>query len=176
MTGPRRYRLTWRDGAAVVAAVVLAIVLAWSVAAIGSLRDQNAALAAALELQRRQVQELGQTPQAPPPEDITGEQPPLAGPPGPPGEDGRDGFDGLPGAPGPAGSPGPVGPEGSEGSPGTAGQAGAPGEPGPAGPPGPQGPPGEPGAAGPACPEGWHLEPVSVLTPAPRLIQACVQD
>lgn len=76
----------------------------------------------------------------------------LAATPPPPGEPGQDGQDGA------------TGPRGEQGPQGEQGLQGERGEPGPTGPP------------GPACPEGWHLEERSVLTPRPETWLVCVQD
>lgn len=84
-------------------------------------------------------------------DELTQNQPPVAGPPGPPG------LNGLPGAVGPQGPPGPQGEPGMPGTPGASGQTGAAGPQGatgPQGPPGPSGPQGEPGPAGPQGEQG----------------------
>jgi hypothetical protein len=183
-------------------ALVGAVVLAFGAYELGQMRAQRDALAVALDLQRQQAVESGQTPVAPAAEEVRrdpqvmeGEQ----GPPGPPGPAGPAGPRGLvgptgpagpegnPGAPGeagpagqggPAGSTGEQGPAGSQGLPGADGQAGqdgADGEQGPAGPEGPAGPTGPAGPPGPACPDGWHPEERTVLTP-PETWVVCVQD
>lgn len=72
----------------------------------------------------------------------------LTANPPPAGEDGRDGVDGE---------------DGADGEDGQDGADGADGEQGPSGPP------------GPACPDGWHLEERTVLTPPERWL-VCVQD
>lgn len=73
--------------------------------------------------------------------------------PPPPGEDGRDGRNGIDGE------------DGEDGTDGADGRDGVDGE---------QGPQGEPG---PSCPDGWHTEQVTVLTPeGPRETTTCVED
>jgi hypothetical protein len=134
-----------------------------------------ATLAEDVRTLRAQVERLGGTPAAPPPEDavedlpgddvalIPGPQGPKGEPgddstvPGPPGRDGEDGEDstvpGPPGQPGQDGDnstvPGPTGPPGEAGDDSTV--------------PGPQGPPGSPGAdstvPGPPGPQGERGEP-----------------
>ncbi|AXQ52889.1 hypothetical protein SEA_NEFERTHENA_25 [Microbacterium phage Neferthena] len=117
-----------------------------------------------LDLYDEFIQEVGQEPSAPAPDDIAdqgpqGEQgqqgdPGAVGPQGPsglPGVPGLNGLDGLPGATGPTGAPGPAGADGVAGATGATGEPGPAGAQGPAGPAGPQGPQ---GVAGPTCPEG----------------------
>lgn len=73
--------------------------------------------------------------------------------PPPPGEDGSDGRDGVDGE------------DGADGTDGADGRDGVDGEQGPPGPP------------GPSCPDGWHQEAVTVLTPTgPRETTTCVED
>jgi hypothetical protein len=100
-------------------------------------------LSSGLDTTRRQLEQRGITPSAPPAQSI------VRGVPGVPGVAGAQGI------PGPAGSPGPVstvpGPSGPPGKPGpVATVSGPPGPPGPTGPAstvsGPPGPAGAPGA------------------------------
>jgi len=71
--------------------------------------------------------------------------------PGPPGRDGHPGPAGLPGLPGPSGSPGPTGP---------------------------QGPQGDTGPPGTSCPDGFHLQLITVRIAdgKPVAILACLRD
>lgn len=71
----------------------------------------------------------------------------------------------IPGPPGPppaCSTPTAENPNGCEGAKGETGE---------------QGPPGPPGPAGQSCPDGWHFEELTVVTPqgGTRQVQACVQ-
>lgn len=116
---------------------------------------------------RDQVEELGEEPAAPEPEQrvedapdettlIPGPQGPM-GPVGPPGPRGLQGLPGMPGEPGEQGPAGEsvTGPQGPAGEPGTDGADGSSivGPEGPQGPPGPAGPAGAEGSPGPTCPD-----------------------
>jgi hypothetical protein len=115
---------------------------------------------------REQLENLGEEPVAPPPQERVDDFPDNSsgirgetGPQGPRGFPGLQGLQGPEGPPGPVGDPGPAGPQGPAGEDGTDG-AGTPGEPGetgpqgPAGEPGPAGPTGAPGPAGEQGPPG----------------------
>lgn len=125
----------------------------------GSIISQLAANNDAL---RDQVLAQGESPVAPPAEQVTG-QPGVPGAVGAAGRDGRDGADGQNGV---------DGADGAAGADGKAGADGAPGQPGPAGPA---------GAAGPTCVEGTTLVTYWVRTretsdplEAPQLRQVAV--
>lgn len=126
-------------------------------------------LSAGLDTTRKQLQQHGVKPSAPPAQSIVGGVPGVPGTPGAqgvPGVAGSPGVQGVQGNPGPQGSPGPV--STVPGPAGPVGPAGAPGAdstvPGPQGPqgaagadstvPGPKGDTGDRGPAGPA-PSGW---------------------
>lgn len=128
--------------------------------------DRGAAvsrLAADVQTLRAQLEGLGETPAAPPPEETVADLPEVSagelipGPPGPQGPPGDRGPAGLPGRAGADGEDGAGGEPGVEGAPGAAGSdgaAGPAGPPGPAGEPGPPGPQGEQGPAGDRGPVG----------------------
>lgn len=133
-------------------------------------------LATDVRLLRSQLQDAGETPEAPDPSRAIENLPARAEVPVPiPGPPGSKGDAGEPGRTGPSGSPGMdgedgvaghdgadgVGQPGAEGEPGADGGAGPPGpqgEPGPAGPQGEAGKAGERGPAGPTCPDGYSLQ------------------
>jgi hypothetical protein len=150
----RQLRLRTRDWAFILAAVVLAVAVSWLVFQIGQLRDQNAALAAALQAQRQQAQGAGLSPVAPAPSEILHDPRVVTGPKGDPGPAGPPGRAGNPGPQGPTGPAGPSGRPGVAGAAGEPGQPGAPGVPGGKGDPGPGGPQGEPGPSGPPGKDG----------------------
>lgn len=113
-------------------------------------------LAQNLDATRKQLQENGITPSAPPAKEVVKE---IQGTPGEKGDDGPPGSDGPAGPSGPRGlkgEKGDPGEDGEDGTPGVAGETGPSGAPGvdgtdgPQGPVGPSGPPGEPGPKGPA--------------------------
>lgn len=136
---------------------VVAFALGLALLAVGvvnyvAVRQQNDALSAALDAQRKQAVDAGLDPVAPPAEDVRDAGEP--GIPGRPGARGRDGADGSDGQPGSPGSPGPAGGSGQPGSPGTPGQPGDSGQDGGAGEQGPAGPPGPAGQDG-APPASW---------------------
>jgi len=136
-------------------------------------------LAENLDTSRKQLQNNGITPSAPPAKDVVKQvegqpgakgDPGNEGPPGPTGpsgpsgprgpkgdtgEQGKTGQEGTPGVAGevgPSGAPGVNGADGTDGTngaDGTNGVDGAVGPQGPAGPTGPQGPPGPQGEVGP---------------------------
>lgn len=168
-----------RDGIIYYAVVVLVgVALAWVIAQVVALQDtaeegreDRDVLIEDVRVLRDQIEDLGQTPAAPEPEERVAEDPP------PPVSDERldaavQRFCGLPGCRGPRGFPGadsvvpgPRGPRGEpgesitgpEGPVGPSGESivGPQGEPGPAGESvaGPQGPPGE-SITGPPGPTG----------------------
>jgi len=189
MIKPVWRRISWRDGATLAVAVLLAVLLGWVTYNIGLLRSQNSALASALAQQRQQAQDSGQEPVAPPPDEILRDPTVVEGPSGPEGpqgpagEDGRDGLPGATGPPGDRGATGAAGADGADGEPGPAGATGPDGATGPQGatgpegPEGPEGPQGVAGPAGPDCPEGTHPDTVTVVTTdGPQQIAACVTD
>lgn len=102
---------------------------------------------------REQVEQLGEVPAAPEPEerieDAPGETELIPGPMGPVGPPGPRGLQGLPGMPGEPGEQGPAGESitGPQGPPGEPGEDGVDGE-SIVGPQGPQGPPGDDGTDG----------------------------
>ena len=158
-----RPRLHLRDWLSIVAVAALGVGFLWLSTQLGILRQESDALAVALTQQREQAQSNGQTPVAPPPEEIR-KDPRIVrgaqgepGEPGPAGFPGADGLNGMPGKPGPAGSPGPAGADGVPGPAGPAGPAGADGKDGADGAPGPEGPAGPAGADGEdgEPPAGW---------------------
>lgn len=118
------------------------------------------------ETLRNQLEDAGETPTAPPPEDVIedlpdpgddplGERGPrgftgLQGPIGPIGPTGPAGPQGIPGDIGERGATGDRGPQGVQGEPGIQGEPGESvvGPPGPIGPTGPAGPPGPEGKQG----------------------------
>lgn len=127
----------WRDWPVFAVAILFAVLLAWTIYQVGVLRQQNVALASALESQRQQARDAGQEPVAPPPEVILRDPQVVTGPPGPQGPPGPRGTPGAPGvghpgqpgAAGKDGSPGPPGPAGADGKDGTDGKDGADGKP-----------------------------------------------
>jgi hypothetical protein len=152
-----RLRLGRRDWLYLIAVIVGAAVLGWTVHQVGVVRAQNDALATALATEQRQAANAGLTPAAPAPSEILDDPQAIVGERGDPGPPGPQGPPGPPGPTGNLGPVGPMGPAGAAGEPGPAGEdgvdgaQGAPGGPGPAGPqgePGPSGPPGEPGTDG----------------------------
>ena len=166
-------RRRWRDWAVIAVALVVAAGLGWLFYANQVRAQQVRALSAALAAQRAQAVQAGQSPVAPPPQQILATPTPIAGPSGPAGPAGLNGrgiasarcvsamwqvvytdgsvdssagtCTGPAGPPGVSGSPGPAGTPGATGAPG---QAGAPGAAGQQGDPGPAGPTGSPGPAG----------------------------
>lgn len=110
------------------------------------LKAENGHLSESVVTLRNQVENLGATPNAPPPERTPNN--PTNGANGANGTDGVNGAAGSPGAPGPAGPPGTDGMDGTQGDPGPPGAAGGDGSPGEPGPPGVAGSPGPPGPAG----------------------------
>jgi hypothetical protein len=160
-----RLRLARKDWLFAAALVVVAALIGWTLHQVGVVRAQNDALAAALAVEQRQVQDAGLTPAAPPPSKILDDPGALAGEKGDPGDPGAVGPRGPQGPPGPTGNMGPpgpmgpVGPSGVAGATGPAGAAGVDGQPGAAGEPGPVGPQGERGPAGPAGSDGEDGSP-----------------
>lgn len=112
--------------------------------------EQIDALSRALTSEQDTLKDNGETPNAPPADQIIDDPSVVRGL---PGEDGRDGRNG---SPGPSGPPGPTGPTGPSGSPGSPGPSGSPGPTGEEGAPGtsgdtitgPQGPQGDRGEKG----------------------------
>lgn len=153
-----------RDGIIYYAVVVLVgVALAWVIAQVVALQDtaeegreDRDVLIEDVRVLRDQVEDLGQTPAAPEPEERVAEDAP------PPVSDERldaavQRFCGLPGCRGPRGFPGPDGPrgiQGLQGEQGETGPTGATGEPGEVGATGPQGEAGEPGSTGPQGEQG----------------------
>lgn len=141
-----RPRIPLRDWLAIAVAAMLGLGVLWLATQVGTLRTESDALSIALAQQREQAVATGQTPVAPPPEEIKRDPRIVKGPPGEPGRpgadglpgrpgrDGEDGMDGSPGPPGPSGPPGPAtavtGPRGPQGEPGPSGPAGPPGKDG----------------------------------------------
>lgn len=156
-----RPRLHFRDWLSIVATAALAVGLLYLATQIGLLRQESDALSIALTQQRGQAEASGQTPVAPPPEEIRRDPTIVKGPPGEQGAPGRSGepgpagSPGAPGKPGAPGTPGPTGPAGAAGVPGKDGAAGEDGAPGPAG---------SPGATGPAGADGKDGEPPASWT------------
>lgn len=147
MTGAHeqpRLALARKDWLVLLALVVGAAVLGWTVHQVGLVRAQNDALATALATEQRQVQDAGLTPAAPAPSEILRDPQVIAGERGEPGPQGPPGPTGNMGPVGPMGPPGPTGPPGV----GEPGPAGAAGEAGPAGPQGEPGPAGQDGVDG----------------------------
>ncbi|BBA99294.1 hypothetical protein RVR_5848 [Actinacidiphila reveromycinica] len=200
---PRPRRTTLLVAAGWVAALALAAFIAM---ALHSVQDSNQRLAkgqaaqktvisrlsSGLDTSRKQLQQHGVTPSAPPAKSIVQDVPGVPGTPGVKGEPGSPGPSGPPGkpgkdstVPGPAGSPGADSTvPGPEGSPGVAGTQGDPGPAGPAGKDGTDGKDGQDGKDG-APPAGWTFtdatgqsytcSPVGDFDPsAPRY--ACTAD
>jgi hypothetical protein len=131
-----RYRFWWQLSIAVLLLIGLAI-LAYRSWWVDPDVDDIPELFTAVEELRVQVEDLGEVPVVPPPEDIIDNNiqlVPIPGPPGPAGPPGRDGRTGAAcqpsnplciGPPGPPGPPGPEGPSGPEGPQGSTGPAGA---------------------------------------------------
>lgn len=172
----RRMRTNSRKNTVAVALAALSLVaLGWMGSLLTDRADNeqqraDAAVSGAEQL-CQQVRQLGGACVVDP-STLRGETGPEgpAGPPGIPGQTGQDGEPGPAGPAGPVGSPGPAGKEGPAGEPGPAGPTGPMGPPGPAGPPGPMGPAG-------TCPDGTHLDTVTVLTATgPVAMTGCVQD
>lgn len=118
--------------------------------------EQIDALSQALVSEQDALKGKGETPVAPPPEEIVANPQVVEGLPGSNGNDGKNGVDGQDGADGKdgsPGSPGPSGPPGQEGTPGVNGDT-VTGPPGPTGERGEKGDTGERGAQGPP-PSGW---------------------
>jgi hypothetical protein len=160
------------DVAIVVGVIGLVLGVLWGALAIVDLRHDNAVLT-------EQVERLGGVPLKSPKPGPPGEagpsgSPGVPGASGAPGRSGVQGPSGRPGAQGERGAPGPSGVAGASGAPGADGQPGAQGPPGPKGEPGPRG---EPGPAGPQCPDGYHVETVTVVTASgPQDAATCVRD
>lgn len=160
------------------AVLALGIPVGWLVYTADVQHDQIAALSTALDAQRNQAVQSGQSPVAPAPQQILATPTAVAGPKGDTGPAGRglasiacvvgvwrvqytDGTsnadDGpCTGPPGPIGLTGSAGPAGATGPVGATGPAGAVGSPGPVGQPGPAGPTGPAGPPGPTGPPGGH--------------------
>lgn len=150
MTGAHeRSRLTLarKDWLFVLALVLGAVLLGWTLHQVGVVRAQNDALVAALATEQRQAQDAGLTPAAPAPSEILDDPAAIVGERGEPGSTGPRGPAGPTGNMGPPGPMGPLGPSGPAGADGQDG-VGDPGPAGSAGEPGPAGPQGEPGPAG----------------------------
>jgi hypothetical protein len=169
-----------RDVIAAAVALVGAVVVGWILHTTDVHSTQIGALSTALDRQRAQAEHSGQTPVAPPPDQILASPGIVNGAKGDTGPAGRglaaiwctstgrwqvsytDGVfnadagpcTGPPGIPGVTGSPGAAGQPGPAGSPGATGPTGSAGQPGQAGPAGPPGPTGDPGPSGPAGPPG----------------------
>lgn len=147
-----------------IAVLVLSFLTWWQ---IGQLRESDqlqaekiSALSMALEAEQSAQRAKGETPVAPPPDEIVDDPTIIRGEPGVDGEDGRDGSDGAPGVKGDKGEPGKVGPTGPSGLPGADGQDGQDGqdgEPGESGQDGADGSPGQDGVDGQngEPPYGW---------------------
>ena len=160
----RAFKLTLRDWSIILAGALLAAGIAWTSYRVGMLRSEAEALSVALTQQREQATNAGQTPVAPPAEDIRRDPTIVEGPPGqsgPGGPPGPEGDRGPSGLPGPTGPPGVDGADGDGGPPGTVGTDGAAGEPGPAGPAGQDGADGD---RGPAGEDGADGEPPASFT------------
>lgn len=137
--------------------VALSLGIGWLTASIGrqDWHDQaNTWQQQYLDLYDEFTQRVGETPSAPPPDQIADKgpqgDPGDPGPAGPQGPQGDTGSPGAPGVPGQPGAEGPTGAPGAPGAPGATGQTGATGPAGKDGQVGPAGPPGETGPAGPA--------------------------
>jgi len=194
----RRLRsIEWRDLAVIGGAVLVALILGWVVVTGHQRGQQIDGLSTALDVQRRQAQEAGQTPVARPPGAVKAspDEPTVSPVPGPAGanglsivgarvtscrlilvrEDGRE-LDAGPvcgprGTRGPSGSPGPDGSRGPTGAPGTDGQDGTDGATGPEGPQGPKGDKGDPGQDG-----ADGQPPASYTIPVAGITYECDRD
>lgn len=83
-----RLRTAAQHWAWLVVAVVGAVILGWGTYELGHMRAQNEALATALERQREQAVQAGQTPVAPPADAVRRDPEVIEGPPGPAGPEG----------------------------------------------------------------------------------------
>lgn len=155
--------------------------------------QQIAGLSTALEAQRQQAQQSGQTPVAKPPGDVKADpaRPTVSPEPGPAGPAGANGLsivgariascrlvlireDGREYDAGPVcGADGSRGPSGKPGAPGSPGPTGAAGQPGAAGPAGPKG---DTGAAGKNGADGKPPASYTIVSPIDGLTYSCARD